>query len=77
MAKGAEPDCRLVHVPLPCDRCGEGLEESRVTATEVRLVFDLLPRCLEVTERQAQHRLCRRGATTKAAFSPEALSATC
>ena len=72
LAKVDLPDRVVVHSPVSCARCGQGLGEAEVTGTEVRQVFDLPDRHLEVTEHQAQSRRCSCGATTKAPFPAEA-----
>lgn len=77
LAKVAEPERTVVHVPDRCSCCGESLEGAQVTATEVRQVFDLPTQRLEVTEHQAQARACRCGATTKATFPAVATAAAC
>ncbi len=48
------------------------MEDAEVTGAEVRQVFDLPARALEVTEHQAQSRRCSCGTLTKADFPPEA-----
>ena len=77
LAKVAEPERTVVHVPERCWRCGGSLVGALVTGTEVRQVFDLPAQALEVTEHQAQSRRCRCGATTKAPLPAEATAAAC
>jgi transposase len=66
------PDRVVVHSPWQCRGCGNGLEDTEVTGAEVRQVFDLPARALEVTEHQAQSRRCVCGTVTKADFPAEA-----
>ena len=66
------PDRVVVHAPGQCRGCGKSLEDAEVTGAEVRQVFDLPARALEVTEHQAQSRRCSCGTLTKADFPPEA-----
>jgi transposase len=77
LAKVPVPDKMVAHPPERCRRCGESLEGAPVTATEVRQVFDLPERRLQVTEHVAESRRCACGALTKAAFPAEATAATC
>jgi len=66
------PDRVVVHSPGECRSCGKALEDAEVTGAEVRQVFDLPARALEVTEHQAQSRRCSCGTLTKADFPAEA-----
>jgi transposase len=66
------PDRAEIHVPGQCRACGRAMEAAQVVGTEVRQVFDLPVRRLEVTEHRAQSRRCRCGAVTKAGFPASA-----
>lgn len=67
-----EPDRVQLHLPGQCGSCGQGLQGAEIVGSEVRQVFDLPLRRLEVTEHQAQSRRCNCGVVTKASFPPEA-----
>lgn len=67
-----EPDRVQLHLPGRCGSCGQGLQGAEIVGSEVRQVFDLPLRRLEVTEHQAQSRRCNCGVVTKASFPPEA-----
>ena len=54
LARAAVPDREVVHAPRRCSRCGESLGGAEVTAIEVRQVFDLPERRLEVTEHRSR-----------------------
>jgi transposase len=62
--------CRLViHAPESCCLCGSSLAGIEVARTERRQVHDLPPQKIEVTEHQAQTKVCGRcGAENKADF---------
>ena len=77
LARAAVPDREVVHAPRRCSRCGESLGGAEVTAIEVRQVFDLPERRLEVTEHRSQSRRCRCGTVTKAPFPDEAKAPAC
>lgn len=63
------PDQVVIHAPADCYLCGSSLDGSEVARNERRQVHDLPPRKVEVTEHQAQTRVCRRcGAENKAEF---------
>lgn len=72
LAQVEHPDHVEVHAPPCCGRCGSDLGTAEVTGIERRQVFDLPEPRLESTEHQAETRLCRCGARTKAEFPPEA-----
>jgi transposase len=64
-----QPDRLVIHAPQSCHLCGSSLAESQVARTERRQVHDLPPQKIEVTEHQAQTKVCRRcGAENKAQF---------
>jgi len=77
LAKVTDPDLVEDHAPECCAVCGESLAGAPVEGTEVRQVFDLPTKHLEVTEHRAETRRCGCGALTKAQFPPEAKAATC
>jgi transposase len=72
LARVADPDFVEVHPPDCCGSCGLSLDGAPVTAVECRQVFHLPARRLEVTEHQAETRLCSCGQVTKASFPPDA-----
>jgi transposase len=59
LARAGAPDRVVVRAPLNCARCGESLGTAEVIGTEVRQVFDVPVRRLEVTEHRAESRRCR------------------
>jgi transposase len=64
-----QPDHLIIHAPADCYLCGSTLDGSEVARTERRQVHDLPPPKVEVTEHQAQTKVCRRcGAKNKAEF---------
>src|SRR5215208_1981590 len=64
-----QPDRLVIHAPQSCHLCGSSLVESQVARTERRQVHDLPPPKIEVTEHQAQTKVCRRcGAENKTEF---------
>ena len=65
------PDDTVIHRPSRCEECGRSLADGAVVDRERRQVFDLPPVRLLVTEHQAEHRLCRCGATTCGEFPVE------
>jgi transposase len=77
LAKLDRPDRTVLHAPARCHSCGESLEGAELTGAEVRQVFDLPERRLEVTEHRAEARRCSCGATTKASFPDEAKGPAC
>ena len=77
LAKVDSPDRTVVHSPPRCRACGESLEGAEPTGTEVRQVFDLPDKRLEVTEHRAEGRRCSCGATTRAPFPEEAKGPAC
>ena len=52
------PDEIVVHSPLACRGCGQGLDEAAVVRRERRQVLDLPPVRVQVTEHQAETRRC-------------------
>ncbi len=63
------PDRLIIHAPADCYLCGSSLGGSEVALTERRQVHDLPPQKVEVTEHQAQTKVCRGcGAKNKAEF---------
>jgi transposase len=65
----AKPDRPFIHAPESSHLCGAALAESEVARTERRQVYDFPQQKMEVTEHQAQTKVCRRcGAENKAAF---------
>lgn len=64
-----QPDHLVIHASETCHYCGSDLRGSEVVGSERRQVHDLPPRQVEVTEHQAQTKVCRRcGAKNKAEF---------
>lgn len=72
LARVADPDRVVGHVPVRCRGCGAGLGDAEVCGTEHRQVFDLPEQRREVTEHVAERRRCGCGCQTTAAFPPEA-----
>lgn len=65
------PDRLVIHSPQSCHLCGSSLVGVEVTCTERRQVHDLPPQKIEVTEHQAQTKVCGRcGAENKGEFPP-------
>ena len=64
-----QPDRLRIHAPQACSLCGSSLAESKVAGSERRQVYDLPPQKMEVTEHQAQMKVCGQcGAKNKAEF---------
>jgi len=71
----AEPDHVVVHSPHNCENCNVSLTGSGVVGLEKRQVFDLPTPQIEVTEHQAETKVCSCcGHRTKATF-PESVVA--
>lgn len=73
----AEPDEVVVHIPGSCQGCGGDLTGAPVVGEQARQVFDLPPIRLQVTEHQAQARVCGCGHVTTAGFPTQASAPTC
>lgn len=73
----AAPDSLESHVPQACAGCGASLAEAPVVGVERRQVFDLPEIRALVTEHWAESRRCGCGATTAAAFPPDARGPAC
>lgn len=70
-----KPNRLRIHAPEACHFCGSSLGDSEVTGSERRQVYDLPPQKIEVTEHQAQTRVCNKcGAKNKAGFPAGARS---
>ncbi len=64
-----KPGRLYTHAPEACHFCGSSLGDSPVTGSERRQVYDLPSQKIEVTEHQAQTRVCKKcGAKNKAGF---------
>jgi transposase len=64
-----KPDRLVIHAPQSCFLCGSALAGSEVARTQRRQVHDLPSQKIEVTEHQAQTKVCSRcGAENKADF---------
>src|SRR5947209_4618261 len=64
-----QPDRLVIHAPADCYLCGSSLVGSEAARTERRQVHDLPPQKMEVTEHQAQTKICSRcGAENKGEF---------
>jgi len=72
----AEPDEVVVHIPGSCQGCGGDLTGAPVVGEQARQVFDLPPIRLQVTEHQAQARVCGCGHVTTAGFPTQASAPT-
>jgi transposase len=55
-----KPDRLVIHTPHSCYLCGSSLSGREVASTERRQVHDLPPQKIEVTEHQAQTKVCGR-----------------
>lgn len=55
-----KPDRLVIHTPHSCYLCGASLSGREVASTERRQVHDLPPQKIEVTEHQAQMKVCGR-----------------
>ncbi len=65
----SQPDRVIIHSPGSCYLCGSSLSSSDTTGRERRQVHDLPPQKIEVTEHQAQTKVCGRcGAKNTAPF---------
>ena len=70
-----QPDRLVVHVLGECYLCGTTLSDRKVLVSEYRQVHELPPQRIEVTEHQAETKVCGRcGAKNKAEF-PAGVSA--
>lgn len=68
----AKPDHIQVHAVSECAHCHANLEAVAASACDKRQVFDLPPIKVEVTEHQAESKICPTcGQTTTAPFSPD------
>ncbi|MGH9057747.1 MAG: IS66 family transposase, partial [Acidimicrobiales bacterium] len=76
LSQVTDPDATEFHAPQCCGRCGADLSDGEDLDVEVRQVFDLPTRRLEVTEHRAVTRRCGCGATTKGAFPAAARAST-
>jgi len=65
------PEHLVIHSPQSCSLCGSSLSEAEAKASERRQVHDLPPQKIDVTEHQAQTKVCVRcGTKNKAQFPP-------
>lgn len=69
------PDRFVIHSPKACHTCGATLDESEIAGSERRQVYDLPPQQVEVTEHQAQARICGRCGTNNKAIFPAGINA--
>lgn len=69
------PDHIVVHLVGPCKACGLSLADRKAVSIESRQVFDLPPPKLEVTEHQAETKICNCGCINRAGFPSQAGSA--
>ena len=66
------PHRTIIHRVSRCNNCGSSLEETQAIGYERRQVFDLPPIKVEITEHQAEKRLCPHcGCLNKASFPEE------
>jgi hypothetical protein len=64
-----QPDRLVIHAPQSCFLCGSSLAGGEAAHTERRQVHDLPPQKMEVTEHQAQTKVCGRcGVENKGEF---------
>jgi transposase len=67
-----KPDQLVIHAPESCSLCGSSLSGTEVEASERRQIHHLPPQKIEVTEHQAQIKVCLRcGTKNKAKFPPD------
>lgn len=69
-----DPDEVVVHRPVACDACGEGLDPDALVQTETRQVADLPPIRLHWIEHRSQRLRCSCGHVTAGEF-PEGVNA--
>lgn len=68
---------RIIHHPVrQCQKCKSSLEEAAIQGEERRQVFDIPPVKLEVTEHQAEIKICPHCGTRNKADFPEGVSQT-
>jgi len=68
-----DPNYTIIHQVSVCKKCGHSLKEIQADSYERRQVFDLPPIKVEVTEHQAESKICPYcGCLNKATFSKEA-----
>jgi transposase len=70
-----QADRLIIHAPQSCHLCGSALGGSEVARIERRQVHDLPPPKVEVTEHQAQTKVCRRCGTKNKAQFPAGVQA--
>jgi transposase len=66
-----EPDHIVVHRVTDCTSCGHSLEEVPVRRKETRQVFDLPPLHVEVTQHEAEVKMCPHCQTIHTASFPD------
>jgi transposase len=71
----ARPDHVVIHAPADCYLCGSSLSGSEVARNERCQVHDLPPQRVEVTEHQAQTKVCRRCVAENKAEFPAGVKA--
>lgn len=71
----AQPDHLVIHAPKSCQMCGSSLSASDVAGSERRQVHDLPQQRIEVTEHQAQTKVCDRCGTKNRAKFPKGVHA--
>jgi transposase len=69
------PDRLVIHSPQTCRLCGSSLAEGEVARTERRQVHDLPPQRIEVTEHQAQTKVCGQCGTHNKGEFPKGVNA--
>lgn len=68
-----KPDHTIIHPVLNCQDCGHSLQQTPASGHRSRQVIDLPPLKLEVTEHQAEHKICPDcGSQNEVAFPAEA-----
>lgn len=77
LKKVANPDKKVRHTVIRCERCGENIENIKPGKIETRQVFDIPPVKLEVTEHQAEEKKCPNcGTKNKAKFPEDVVNTT-
>jgi transposase len=77
LARVADPDTVVVHVPTSCESCDADLADGEVVGVTARQVFDFPPFRLHVTEHRVEQRRCGCGTTTAATFPTVARGPAC
>ena len=77
LARVANPDEVVVHVPTECHSCGGDLSDAEFVGEEVRQVFDVPEPEVRVTEHRVRKLRCSCGAACEMPFPAEATAPAC